>query len=92
MKVRFIGSLRSLASRDGIVLEFADLMSLEDVVRTIVKKLPVLKTVFSNLRSESPKANMLVFVNGKEVSVLSGWKTAIGDGDEVVIVPVLHGG
>jgi molybdopterin converting factor small subunit len=31
-------------------------------------------------------------VNGKEISVLQGLETVIKDGDEVVFVPVLHGG
>jgi len=31
-------------------------------------------------------------VNGKEISVLKGLETLVSDGDEVVLVPVTHGG
>jgi molybdopterin converting factor small subunit len=31
-------------------------------------------------------------VNGKEISVLNGLDTVLKDGDEVVFVPVVHGG
>jgi molybdopterin converting factor small subunit len=35
---------------------------------------------------------MLVLVNGKEISVLDRLETLIKDGDEVVFIPVVHGG
>ncbi len=92
VNIRFVGSLRSFASRDKIVLDFATTVSLKDVVKTIAKELPALRSVFSDLRSKGSKANMLVLVNGKEISILNDWDTTIGDGDEVVFVPVLHGG
>jgi molybdopterin converting factor small subunit len=31
-------------------------------------------------------------VNGREISVLNGLDTILKDGDEVVFVPVVHGG
>ena len=36
--------------------------------------------------------NALVLVNGKEISVLNGLKTMVSDGDEIVLLPVSHGG
>jgi molybdopterin converting factor small subunit len=35
---------------------------------------------------------MLVLVNGREISVLNGLETRVKDEDEVVFVPVVHGG
>jgi molybdopterin converting factor small subunit len=39
-----------------------------------------------------PQPNALILVNGGEISVLDGVGTMVGDGDEVVFVPVTHGG
>jgi molybdopterin converting factor small subunit len=39
-----------------------------------------------------PKPNALILVNGKEISVLHGLETKLRNGDEVVLVPVVHGG
>ena len=39
-----------------------------------------------------PRPNALIIVNGKEISVLKGLETEIKEEDEVVIVPVSHGG
>jgi molybdopterin converting factor small subunit len=54
--------------------------------------LPKLEQALIDPECESPKTNMLVLVNGKEIGVLNGLETAIKDGDELVFVPVVHGG
>lgn len=36
--------------------------------------------------------NALILVNGKEISVLNGLETIVSDGDEIVLLPVSHGG
>ena len=38
------------------------------------------------------KTNALILVNDREISVLDGLETKLSDGDEVVFVPVVHGG
>jgi molybdopterin converting factor small subunit len=37
-------------------------------------------------------SNALILVNGKEISVLDGLETIVSDGDEIVLLPVSHGG
>ena len=37
-------------------------------------------------------SNALILVNGKEISVLDGLDTIVSDGDEIVLLPVSHGG
>ena len=92
VKVKFVGSFRSLSGQDKLVLKFGDDASFREVVKKIVRELPKLKQALIDPECESPKTNMLVLVNGKEISVLNGLETAIKDGDEVVFVPVVHGG
>jgi len=41
---------------------------------------------------KDPRPNALILVNGKEISVLEGLETEIDKGDEIVLVPVSHGG
>jgi molybdopterin converting factor small subunit len=38
------------------------------------------------------KTNALILVNDREISVLNGLDTKLDDGDEIVFVPVIHGG
>lgn len=42
--------------------------------------------------SGEPRRNMLALVNGQEIGVLDGLETVVEDGDEVVFIPVIHGG
>ena len=38
------------------------------------------------------RPNALILINGKEVSTLQGLETEVNDSDEIVLVPIIHGG
>jgi molybdopterin synthase sulfur carrier subunit len=90
--VKFIGSFRSISGMDKFALKLADSVPLRNVVKKIVHELPRLKQALIDPGLGEPRTSMLVLVNGKEISVLQGLETVIKDGDDVVFVPVLHGG
>jgi molybdopterin synthase sulfur carrier subunit len=85
--VKFVGSLRSLAGKGKLAMELGKMASLMEVMKRMAEESPKLKPALAN-----SKAGMLILVNGKEVSVLNGLETMLKDGDEVVFVPVIHGG
>ena len=41
---------------------------------------------------DDPRPNALILVEGKEISVLQGLETEIKDAEEMVLVPMVHGG
>jgi molybdopterin synthase sulfur carrier subunit len=90
--VKFIGSLRSIVGKSKINIMFEDAVSIREATRRIVEKLPTLKRVLIDPDRENSRPNVLIIVNGKEISVLNGLETMLKDGDEVVFVPVSHGG
>ena len=90
--VKLIGSFRSISGKDKLALKLADSQSLRKIMKTIVHELPGLKQALIDPELGEPRTTMLILVNGKEISVLQGLETVIKDGDEVVFVPVLHGG
>jgi len=92
VSVKFTGSFRSLSGKSMLELRLCGSSPIRDVVRMIVKELPRLKPALFDSESENPKTNLLIIVNGKEMSVLGRFETMIKDGDEVVLVPVVHGG
>jgi len=85
--VKFVGSLRSLAGKGKLAMELGKMASLMEIMKRMAEESPKLKPALAN-----SKAGMLILVNGKEVSVLNGLETMLKDGDEVVFVPVIHGG
>lgn len=92
VSVRFIGSFRSLSGKNKVELSVEGSSPFREVVKMVVEELPRLHWALIDPECETPKTDMLVLVNGKEISVLNSFETMIKDGDEVVFVPVVHGG
>jgi molybdopterin synthase sulfur carrier subunit len=90
--VKFVGAFRSISGKSKFTLKLVNVVSLREVLRKIVEKLPRLKRVLIDPELEDPRPSTLILVNGKEISVLNGLDTMLKDGDEVVFVPVVHGG
>ena len=67
-------------------------LSLKRFMEYIIKKNPKLKTALISPELNDPRLNALILVNGRDISVLNGMNTILKDGDELTIVPVVHGG
>lgn len=92
VSVKFVGSFRGISGKDNLTLKFGRAVSLTALVKKTVEQLPKLKSSLIDPESGEPRRSMLVLVNGKEISVLNGLETRVNDEDEVVFVPVVHGG
>lgn len=92
MIIKFVGSFRSTSGKSKLPLKFENSITLKGVIKRIVKELPDLKRALIDPELQEPKTSMLILVNGKEISVLNGLQTIIKDKDEVIFVPVVHGG
>jgi MoaD family protein len=90
--VKFVGGFRSISGKSKLTLEFEGTVPLRKTIREIAEKLPKLKRILVDPELKDPRPNTLILVNGKEISVLNGLDTTLADGDEVVFVPVVHGG
>jgi MoaD family protein len=92
LTVKFIGALRHLSGKTQLTLNFQDGASIKTVVENISREIPQLKRTFCDQELNDSKSNSLILVNGREISVLGGYETKLCDGDEIVFVPVVHGG
>ena len=90
--LKFIGALRQASGADKLMMDCKNGASLLDLVNAITEELPALRRNLLDEQLEEPKPNALILVNGREISVLDGLETKLKDGDEVVFVPVVHGG
>jgi MoaD family protein len=93
VNVRLIGVFRELSGKSQFPIELEEPV----VVRKLIHKLtetfsPEFKQTLVDPELNDPRPNALVLVNGKEISVLEGLQTEVNKGDEVVIIPVSHGG
>jgi molybdopterin synthase sulfur carrier subunit len=90
--VNFIGAFRTISGRRILAIKIEDVIPLREVIKKIVEKIPNLKRALVDPELEEPRPNALILVNGREISVLDGLETLVKDGDEIVLVPVIHGG
>ena len=89
--IRLVGSLSRLTKKEQFTLNCGEKISLKKVIKKIGADQPTLKSYLK--KSESGCGNnMLIFVNGQEISVLDGLTTIIKKEDELVFVPITHGG
>jgi len=81
VKIRTIGIFRELFGNKLLAIK----LKRNSTVKNVVQKL-------AGSEINDVWLNALVLVNGKEISVLNGLKTMVSDGDEIVLLPVSHGG
>ena len=92
LTVKFIGAFRHLSGRTQFTVSFQGSISVKQLIKTITQQLPALNNTFSDQELNDSRSNSLILVNGKEISVLNGLETELYAGDEIVFVPVVHGG
>ncbi len=91
MTVKFIGALRHASGVNSKVVE-CTICSVKELVYKVSEKLPELRKSLVAGEDNDLRPNALRLVNGREISILNGLDTTLKDGDEVVFVPVAHGG
>jgi len=81
VKIRTIGIFRELFGNKLLAIK----LKRNSTVKNVIQKL-------AGSEINDVWLNALVLVNGKEISVLNGLETMVSDGDEIVLLPVSHGG
>jgi molybdopterin synthase sulfur carrier subunit len=90
--VKFVGSLRHFSGAGELELGCSECGSVGELVNELVKEVPEMERSLIDRQLEDPRPNVLILVNGVEIGVLYGLATELRDGDEIVFVPVVHGG
>jgi molybdopterin converting factor small subunit len=92
-QVKLIGVLGKLIGRKVVNLQFKSHAVIEDVIEKIISLIPDKeKQMLIDFELNDSRQNMLILLNGVEVSALDGLKTRIHEGDKVVMIPISHGG
>jgi len=94
VRVRFYGVLKTAAKTDGLELDFDAAVSVRQLVNKLVNVIahPEFETYLIDADMKDPRPNTLILVSGTEIGALNGIDTTLRDGDEVVFLPVAHGG
>jgi len=92
LNIKFIGALRHISCKTQLAVNFQENTSLKELLSNLSQKFPSLEKTFIDQQLNDSRSNSLILVNGREISVLNGLETKLNDGDEIVFVPVVHGG
>lgn len=90
--IRFFGVFRSITGENELNINLRDTVSLREVIKEVVEKMPQLERTLIDSDLEDPRPHTLILVNDREASVLNGLETMLKDGDRIVLIPVLHTG
>ncbi len=90
--VKFIGLLYGKTGKWNSNVKFDEPLTVWTLIQRIVADFELEDNILIDNESRSIEQKVLVLVNGKEISVLDGPKTRLGDGDLVTIIPISHGG
>ena len=92
LTIKFIGALRRISAKTQLTINHEEGMSIKQLMAKMAQEVPPLERTLSDQQPEDSRFNALILVNGREISVLNGLETKLKDGDEIVFVPVVHGG
>ena len=92
VRVRVLGILRQASENGEVPMDFAAEPTVREVILRLMETSPRLRSLLWDDTVDSPTPNALILVNGVEVNNLQGLATAAGDGSDIVVLPVTHGG
>jgi MoaD family protein len=92
INIKLLGVLHGVSGTSKISLKL-EKPTVRKMMQTLADLLPKeAKKLLANPETNDPQPNMLILINGKEISALKGLETEIKENDEVVLIPVSHGG
>ena len=92
VKVRLLGVFRKALGEESLQVKVERPLSAIHLILKVAEFSPELKRVLIDPELGDPRPNALILINGREISALDGLETLIKGGDEVVLIPVTHGG
>ena len=94
VRVRLYGVLKTVAKLEELELEVDAATSVRQLVDKLVNRIArrEFETYLIDPDLKDPRPNALIMVSGTEVGALEGLDTILRDGDEIVFLPVAHGG
>ena len=93
IRIRFFGIFKKTYGNEQILLELRPREKLGEVIHRIAESSPELRRILIDPEPEDPRPNAIIILNGKEASILEkGLETEVENNDEIVLIPVIHGG
>lgn len=91
--VNFVGALREITGKNAVSLKIGGSAIVKDAISELSNYFPSeFRQAVTDPELADPRPNVLILVNKKEIGVLDGLRTRVENGDELVLIPISHGG
>jgi molybdopterin converting factor small subunit len=93
IRIKMLGLLKKISGKSEFFLNLpSNEARLKDVIEGILKETNALREILLDPEMRDPRPNTIVLINGREMDLLGGLEAVIKDGDEIVFIPIVHGG
>ena len=93
VEVRFLGIFQRLSGKKRFQVKLEEPATVREAIMKLTETFSSeFKQALLDSELEDPRPNSLILVGGKEISALQGLETEVKDSEEVVLVPMVHGG
>jgi molybdopterin converting factor small subunit len=90
--LRFLGIFKKAYGGGRALIKIWRNEKLESVIKRVSEASPNLGHALVDPELGNPLSNAVILVNGKEIGLLNGLQTPLKGHDEIVFIPVIHGG
>ena len=93
VNVKFLGIFQRLSGKKQLELKLQEPSTIQDVMAKLLQVLSDdFKALLVDAQLNDPRPNALILVDGKEISALQGLETEVKDSQEIILLPMVHGG
>jgi molybdopterin converting factor small subunit len=93
VNVKFLGIFQRLSGKKQLELKLQEPSTIQDVMTKLLQVLSDdFKALLVDAQLNDPRPNALILVDGKEISALQGLETEVKDSQEIILLPMVHGG
>ncbi len=91
--VRFLGTFQKLSRKKHVTLMLEEPVTVRMVIAKLTESFSSdFKQVLIDSDLDDPRPKSLIIIDGKEISALQGLETKVKDSEEIVLIPLVHGG
>jgi len=92
VKIKLLGVFRKTYGKSEVSFKIENNVKLREIIKKLAASSEDFRRVLIDPELESPLPNAIILLNGKDISALNGLETPVMHGDEIVLIPVIHGG
>lgn len=93
VNLKLLGTFQQLSGKKKLQIELEEPATVKKLIALLSGMFSSdFKQVLVDSQLNDPRSKALILVEGKEISVLNGLETTVKDNDEIILIPIVHGG